>query len=321
MSDNSVEHAVRIHYDTESGVGNAYKLLANWQQVINVILFDWENALDHPALIHYALDYKPGADFNCALKKSTYEIFALLKVTKGKILDAGCGVGGATILLAQDYPNIEFIGVSLSREQIDIAKKRAEKKGITNVRYFTANYLNLPIPSESVDGIMASETLCHIKDLDKPILFKELNRILKKNGTISVFDAYLNNRPTSKMYMPQLHTKVFRGWTLPDKISTIPFFLKEAKKAGFTVIKAQEITQRIMGCAQEARRRMRLFKPFKRIIDIIIKLKKKGIKLPVVSHLGLDHEAILAFGNTAELQYEMFASRDVEYWVIVLTKK
>lgn len=320
MTAYSDKKAILAHYDTETGIGNVYKLLADWPNVIKAILLGWERALNHPAVLRYGFDYT-GRNFEVSLRKPVYELFSLLSPRTRRVLDAGCGVGGATFLLAQKFPGTEFIGVSLSPGQIATAQKRAEKKDLTNVRYIVANYLHLPFPDDYFDGIMASETFCHVEDEDKGPLFKELYRVLKKQGKVAIFDAYLADRPVSQMYMPKLHAKVFRGWMLPDKLSTASFFLKEAQKKGFRVVVNDDVTSRVMGCSEEVVRRYNRLAFLIPVIKMASWMRKKGIRLPIISQMGFDQSQVLDFGETARLQYDMFKYRDCEYRKIVFEKK
>ena len=112
--------AITHHYDPEIGIGNAYKFWADWPQVIYALLFGWEVTPDHPAQFHYALDYD-GKHLNEAINRTTLTMFDKLQLAHGQVLDAGCGIGGASLLLAEQFPNIEFVSVTLSKGQIELA--------------------------------------------------------------------------------------------------------------------------------------------------------------------------------------------------------
>ncbi|HEX6030708.1 MAG TPA: methyltransferase domain-containing protein, partial [Tepidiformaceae bacterium] len=53
------------------------------------------------------------------------------KLERGtRVLDVGCGTGIATILLAQQYPNSQFLGYDLHEEAIEIARSSAAELGL-----------------------------------------------------------------------------------------------------------------------------------------------------------------------------------------------
>lgn len=319
MHTRNKEKAILGHYDTEVGLGNVYKFLADWPQALKAVLFGWEYALNHPAELHYALDFD-GKHLNTALKRTTEEIFQELGLEKGTVLDAGCGLGGATFSLAKKYPHVLFIGVSLSSGQIDVARKRAIRAGIKNVRYYSANYLQLPLLSKSVDGVYAIETFCHVEDANKPRLMKELHRVLKAKGRVAIYDAYLTDRPKSRMVMAAQHAEIFRDWSLPEKISTAHLVTSVAQKQGFLVLTNTQMTNRMLNCSKWASSFVKLFRTFTFLIQAFIQMRKRGIRIPIIRHTGLDDPRIFAYAKTGELQYDMFRTGDVEYRGIVLEK-
>lgn len=313
--------AVIGHYDPQIGIGNIYKLLASWPTAVRTILFGWERTLEHPAQLCYAFDYT-GKDLDTALKKSSFEAYRDLKLNKENavVVDAGCGLGGTIQALGHAYPETKFIGISLSPGQVSIARERARRAGLTNASYIRGNYLHLPLGSGSIDGVIGKETFCYIADKDKARLFSELARVLKKGARISTFDAYLADRPLSSMNMASKHREIFRGWTLPDKISTADFVIKVAQKLGFRTAKDQIITERILGCSRAMAQRVKRFSFLRKLVPWLVKLRRHGLRLPLVRGIGLDDTRIIAFANTAELQYEMFACGDVQFREIVFEK-
>lgn len=55
------------------------------------------------------------------------------KLSRGtRVLDVGCGTGIATILMAQEYPNSQFVGYDLHEEAIAIARQSAVEAGVAD---------------------------------------------------------------------------------------------------------------------------------------------------------------------------------------------
>ena len=65
-----------------------------------------------------------------------------------RLLDVGCGPGSITIGLAQYLKRGEVIGVDLGRETLELARRDAEARGISNLRYEYADAYDLPLPGQ-----------------------------------------------------------------------------------------------------------------------------------------------------------------------------
>lgn len=56
----------------------------------------------------------------------------------GRVADIGCGHGASTILMAETFPDSQFYGFDYHRESIEVAKLRAQEKGLTNISFIEA---------------------------------------------------------------------------------------------------------------------------------------------------------------------------------------
>ncbi|KAL6043204.1 Hexaprenyldihydroxybenzoate methyltransferase, mitochondrial [Balamuthia mandrillaris] len=101
-----------------------------------------------------------------------------------KIADIGCGGGIATEQMAKLGWNVT--GVDLSHNSIATASAHAKENGVANVCYVVGDAYNVPLEDESVDGVIMSDVLEHLHDLDKAM--EEVARILKPGGVL-VFDT------------------------------------------------------------------------------------------------------------------------------------
>lgn len=104
-----------------------------------------------------------------------------------KVLEAGCGVGGQTILLTKRSPETSFTSIDISPVSLDQARKFIEHEGITNVNFKQANILDLPFEDETFDHIFVCFVLEH---LSEPLVaLAELKRVLIKGGTFTVIEG------------------------------------------------------------------------------------------------------------------------------------
>lgn len=104
-----------------------------------------------------------------------------------KVLEAGCGVGAQTVMLAKNSPDAQITSIDISEDSIRQAKDLVEQSGFSNVEFQKANILDLPFEDETFDHIFVCFVLEHLND---PIAaLKSLIRVLKKNGSITVIEG------------------------------------------------------------------------------------------------------------------------------------
>lgn len=56
----------------------------------------------------------------------------------GRVADIGCGHGASTIIMAEKFPQAQFYGFDYHPESIEVARKRAEEAGLTNIQFVVA---------------------------------------------------------------------------------------------------------------------------------------------------------------------------------------
>lgn len=109
------------------------------------------------------------------LPLADYLATVLNKLNLDLVVDAGCGEGYYTNLLASINRNTHFLGFDMSKQTL----KKASKKQNDNTNYFLASLFNLPLASASVDGIL---------NIFAPAASGEFKRILKKEGYLIKVD-------------------------------------------------------------------------------------------------------------------------------------
>lgn len=103
------------------------------------------------------------------------------------VVDAGCGVGGTAIRLAQLH-GCRVTGVNISRLQLDLCQKKVNDAGLADrikCEYADCS-VHLPFEDSSVDVVVNIESACHYADRFQ--FLQEVRRILKKGGRIAAQD-------------------------------------------------------------------------------------------------------------------------------------
>ncbi len=81
-------------------------------------------------------------------------------------------------------PTGKAIGIDMTQEMIDLARRNAAKSGLANVEYHLATIDKLPLADASVDCVISN---CVINLApDKPAVFREIARVLKQGLRISL---------------------------------------------------------------------------------------------------------------------------------------
>lgn len=103
------------------------------------------------------------------------------------ILEAACGIGSQTQIIAQMNPKSSFMAIDLSEKSLAQAVETIDQLGITNVEFRHADVFELPFENEHFDHVFVCFLLEHVsKPLDALI---ELKRVLKPQGTITVIEG------------------------------------------------------------------------------------------------------------------------------------
>jgi ubiquinone/menaquinone biosynthesis C-methylase UbiE len=140
-----------------------------------------------------------------------------------KILDCGCGIGGAMKQIALLYPETDIHGINISDGQIKMAEQVLD--GLDNCSLSVQDYTNTNYKDNSFDIVYFCESICY-SDYKKAI--NEAYRILKPNGTLYIKDLVIkcSEDKLSKDELKKLnqfvdswYTEVFDTKTIKDKIS------------------------------------------------------------------------------------------------------
>jgi methylase of polypeptide subunit release factors len=80
--------------------------------------------------------------------------------TKDKlILDAGCGTGYKSLVLAEANPGAKIIGIDISEQSLDLARKRFQHHGLENGEFHLLSIYELPNLGLEFDYINCDELL------------------------------------------------------------------------------------------------------------------------------------------------------------------
>jgi SAM-dependent methyltransferase len=103
------------------------------------------------------------------------------------VLEAGCGVGAQTVILAGNSPQAAFISIDISEESLAEAQRRVQAASSTNVTFQHADLFDLPFLSACFDHVFVCFVLEHLPNPAGAL--EALMRVLKPGGSITVIEG------------------------------------------------------------------------------------------------------------------------------------
>jgi len=125
-----------------------------------------------------------------AMRESIFkrQLVEQARIAKGqRVLDVGCGTGTLTVLLKEDQPAAEVVGVDGDPKILEIARSKIAKAGL-NIALDYGLSFELPYQNNTFDRVIFSLVLHHLTRENKIRSLKEAFRVLKPAGELHVAD-------------------------------------------------------------------------------------------------------------------------------------
>ncbi len=127
-------------------------------------------------------------EFHVRGAEVSHELASRIRLENSKVLDVGCGIGGPSRMLADDY-NCQVTGIDLSHEYIRTAKGLSELVGLQDkTDYIWSNALDLPFENGSFDVVWTQHVQMNIRHKLK--FYSEIERVLSEQGTLIYYDIF-----------------------------------------------------------------------------------------------------------------------------------
>lgn len=111
-----------------------------------------------------------------------------------RILDLGTGTGYLAFPFAERYKQTEIVGLDIVKNTLEKNRGKTELKGLSNLDFVDYEGMNFPFEDISFDMVITRYALHHFPDTKNT--FREINRVLKKDGVFFVSDPAPNDNDT-----------------------------------------------------------------------------------------------------------------------------
>ena len=146
------------------------------------------------------------------------------------VLDAATGTGNAALALAPLVGRV--IGLDLTPEMLDQARRVAAERGIGNVEWVLGDAEELPIPDASFDLWISRAAPHHFHRLERSL--QEAHRVLRSGGRVVVIDGSGPREARDHLHQVELlrdpsHVRMLTVDEWVDRLEAAGFSIEEAR--------------------------------------------------------------------------------------------
>ena len=164
---------------------------------------------------------------------------------KDRILDAGCGVGGACIYLAKTF-GCHATGITICTRQVEMARKNAQREGVSHLtEFYEMDYMKTTFPDKTFDLVWGLESICYADS--KQALIDEAFRVTNDHGRLIIADGFASRESYTGKDAWQMQ-RWLDGWIV-NSLDTPANFLKFAEQAGYRRYEYEDVTQKVIPTA------------------------------------------------------------------------
>lgn len=192
------------------------------------------------------------------------------------VVDLACGPGGWVLDVAFEHPNINVVGLDISKQLVDYARAQARVRWLDNAHFQVMDVLKpLDFDDESIDLVNARFLFGVLPRAGWPKLLQECMRILRPGGILRLTECEMPL--TNSLGFEKLSTLFTRGLQVsgqsfsPDgrHIGITPVLGQLLREAGFQnmgrkvhMVDASEGMEAYESCYQNYQVAFKLVEPF-----------------------------------------------------------
>lgn len=182
-------------------------------------------------------------------RRASRSLAALGRLVPGsRVLDLGCGTGGASRLLAAEY-GAEVTGVDITAAFIAVAAWLSEATGLAGrTRFLCADAARLPLQDASVDVVWCQHALMNMPDL--AAVLAEWRRLLVPGGKLLLHEVVAGDNPEPLVLpVPWARERATSHLCSRDMLEN------RLVEAGFLPVRVRDVTETALVWRQKHSRR------------------------------------------------------------------
>lgn len=104
-----------------------------------------------------------------------------------RVLDVGCGTGALAVMIKEEHPSVDVVGLDPDPRALTRAQLKADKAGLS-IRFDHGFAEALPYRDGTFDRVFSSMMLHHIEADARERALGEAHRVLKSGGRLELLD-------------------------------------------------------------------------------------------------------------------------------------
>ena len=190
-------------------------------------------------------DMAPLDEFHMGGRPATKYAVAKLPLHPGRrLLDVGCGVGGAA-RYAADTTGALVTGIDLTPEFVAVARDLTRRTGLAErVTFEIASARAMPFPDATFDAALTMHVAMNIKD--RAGLYREIARVLAPGARVCLYDVMRGPNEGLHYPVPWAQSEATSHLTTPAETEAL------LTGAGFRVLETEDRTAFALDSMQQA---------------------------------------------------------------------
>lgn len=181
------------------------------------------------------------------------------------VLDAGCGVGGSSMWLAENH-GARACGINIQPLHLRLAREEAARRGLDHlVRFEERNYCDSGLEPDTFDVVWGLESICHCED--KKAFIDEAYRVLRPGGRIMVADFFQFKNDLDEQEEARMRHWL-DGWALPN-LAHVDAFHNGLELAGFEGVQQEDITANVLRSSRRIWKASLIMRPLSKPLELV----------------------------------------------------